>query len=97
METQEYIEKVFLNEGGVICIKPQKRSFDMIYRSAMGVHWNEDGKYLSHTSPHDRTCLQWYEQIVNAVKGEYGIVLKTTPNTIYEGLDDSMIQAIESK
>jgi len=94
---EEAIERIFISENGIICIKPQKLSFGMMYRSATGVHWNDDEKYLFHHPPQKWSPFQWYEHIVKAVKSEYGVQLKTVPDTIYENIDDCTVLAIKNQ
>jgi hypothetical protein len=94
---KEVIEKVFISENGIICIKPQKLSFNMIYRSTAGVHWNDDGNYLFHNPPQKWSPFHWYEHILKAVKIEYGVQLKIMPDTVYENLDEGTVLAIKNQ
>jgi hypothetical protein len=53
----------------------------------MGVHWNEKEHYLYHNPSVEWDVLQWYKQIISAVKNEYEIALVITSDTVYENLD----------
>ena len=91
------IEKIILNKEGVLFVKPKNYSFDMIYRSAMGVHWDKNESLLYHNLPKDWNNLRWYRQIISAVKGEYGVTLKVDSKTVYENIDEKVKTAIESE
>ena len=45
------IERVALDENCILSVKPKKESFDMIFRAAMGVRWNNDNNYLYFNTP----------------------------------------------
>ena len=92
---KEYIETVSVNEKGILCIKPQSRSFDMIYRSAMGVHWDKDEGCLIHNPPDKWGVFQWYQQIIKAVKDEYGVELRLLEETRFENLKEEDIARIK--
>jgi len=93
MEIEE-IKKIYINEKGCICIQPQKKSFDMIYRGAMGIQWDDNKKCLTHEKTQKWSLVQWYKQILRATKNEYGIILKITPHTEYEMMDEETVQKI---
>jgi hypothetical protein len=91
-----FVEKVSINENGILYIKPKNYSFDMIYRSAMGIHWDEKICCLYHNSPQKWDSLQWYKHMILAVKSEYDKDLKIYPGTVYDNVDDVLKTAIES-
>ena len=90
------IEKITINNC-VLCVKPKMESFDMIYRAAMGVRWNNDDKYLYFNSPieQESDIIDYYGFIVAAVLDEYGKKLKLDTDTVYENVDDSTKIKIE--
>ena len=96
MATVEKIEKIFIDSKGLLCVKPEKQSFDLIYRSAMGVHWECEGNYLVHSISTEWSTAQWYKQILDAVKAEYGVMLLATDKTLYENVDEEMIISIKN-
>ena len=51
MSAVEKIEMIFVDSKGILCVKPEKQSFDMIYRSAMGAHREINGNYLVRNIP----------------------------------------------
>lgn len=62
----------------------------------MEVHWDEDGKYLYSPPPRDWSYIRWFQQIITAVKGEYGCALVITPETQWHNIDDTLKMAITS-
>lgn len=91
------IEKIILNENGMLCVKPQSHSFNMIYRSSTGIHWNNEKKCLYHNMSQEWDTLKWFKQMILAVKSEYGVVLKINQNTIYENINEDLKAAIENE
>jgi len=69
------IEKISRNKDGILCVTPRDYTFDAIYRSAMGVHWNQHEGFLYHNPSVEWDILRWYRQIVSAVENEYGGLL----------------------
>lgn len=84
----EIIDKILIDNSGTLCIKPHKLVFDMIYRSAMGVHWNDNEFFLYHHSKGSWSVIQWYQQIIKAVNIEYGINLVINQKTKWENIND---------
>ena len=96
MDVDVLIAKIALNDNGILYVKPINYSFPMIYRSAMGVHWDENKCCLFHNPPREWSVLRWYKQIVLAAKDEYGVTLKVCADTIYENIDAVMQKSIEN-
>lgn len=90
------IEKITI-DNSILCVKPKTESFDMIYRAAMGVRWNNDGKYLYFNSPieQESDILDYYGFILAAVLDEYGKKLQLNDDTVYENIDDNTKIKIE--
>lgn len=43
---REQIKKIWIDESTRLCIQPKYSSFEMVYRSAMGVYWDASKQYL---------------------------------------------------
>ena len=54
----------------------------------MGVHWDNNGKYIyfASTIKQETDIINAYKKITEAVESEYGKILKTNQNTVYEGI-----------
>lgn len=89
------IEKISINKQGILCVKPKNYCFDKIYRSATGIHWDENEMILFHNPPCKWDAFRWYKQILLAVKSEYGKILVISADTIYENLNDDLTLRIK--
>jgi hypothetical protein len=96
MNEEVFIEKIAIDKKGILSVTPEIDSFCMIYRSATGVYWNKDEKYLYFHSPvkEEKEVLKAYTQIMEAVKSEYGKVLKVSLNTSYENISENIKKQI---
>lgn len=90
------IAEIRIDATGRLCVLPKKHSFPFIYRSGMEVHWDEDGKYLYSPPPREWPYIRWFQQIIAAVKEEYGCVLVITPETLWHDIDDTLKTSITS-
>ena len=93
-----FIEKVYLDNSQILFVKPKNYSFDKVYRSAMGVNWDENKccLYQAQTS-REWSILGWFKQILSAVKSEYGISLQLCSDTIYENIEAEVQKSMESE
>lgn len=94
-ETVALIERISIDENGILKIRPKDLIFDKIYRSAMGVQWDEKAQCLFHNPPDKWSSFQWFKQILRAVKSEYGITLLATDETTLENVDNDTVVAIK--
>jgi len=90
----EEIKKIWLDKSNRLCIQPQTITFDMIYRSAMGVYWDVSEHYLYPSSVGSWSPGEWYHQIISAVKDEYNYQLYITSNTQWENINEPLKQSI---
>ena len=93
-----FIEKVYLDNDQILFVKPKSYSFDKVYRSAMGVDWDEHKCCLYQAHPsREWSILRWFDQILLAVKNEYGITLKVCSDTNYENIGFEVQKSIENE
>ena len=91
------IGEVGLDEDRRVFIRPNAGDYDLIYRAGMEVCWNRDTGRLSHPHPpRDWTPTRWFQQIVAAVAGEYGVRLRLTDETVWTKVPDEMRAEIEA-
>lgn len=62
----DLIEEIGIDEERRLYLKPANATFPMIYREAMGVHWNNERGYLYGAKPQKWDYVEWYQQIINA-------------------------------
>jgi hypothetical protein len=77
----ESISEVGVDAGGRLFVRPIETRFDQIFRTAMGVDWDEQKQALIVREPGDWTLRRWFEQILSAAADEYGVELLLTPST----------------
>jgi hypothetical protein len=87
---REQIKKIWIDESTRLCIQPLNSSFEMVYRSAMGVYWNASKQYLYLLSVGSLSLFDWYQQIITAVAQEYGCRLFITDSTQWENIDETL-------
>jgi hypothetical protein len=85
----ENIAEIQIDSAGRLCVLPMSASFQHIYRAAKQVHWDDAGKYLYSPTPGEWSYVRWFQQILAAVKEEYGFVLTITPETRWRNVDPS--------
>jgi Integron Cassette Protein Hfx_Cass5 len=73
-----------------LCVLPKSSSFPNIYRAGMEVHWDAKGQYPYSPKPREWSYVRWFQQILAAVKGEYGCTLVITPETRWQNIDDAL-------
>lgn len=84
-----------MDENDRVFVRPADGDFEHVFRAAMGVYWYEERKVLSHPDPpREWTHLQWFRQILGAVRDEYGIDLEVTDQTIWTNVPVEMKAAI---
>jgi hypothetical protein len=89
MQNQD-IAEVGIEDDRRVYVRPVDGDFEQIYRAAMEVHWDRETGRLSHPAPRNLTPLQWYQQIIVAVSGEYGIRLLPTAETVWLNIPSNL-------
>jgi len=94
---RDNIQEIKIDETGRLCVTPSNGNFGQIFRSAMEIHWDTAGSFLySPVNMKDWKYIDWYRQIVKAVKEEYGCLLIVTDETNWVDVpEDIEIQIIQ--
>ena len=79
----EAITEIGIDGDGRLYVRPSNSSFEHIYRTASGVHWNGERGYLFAPIPREWTQGKWFERIVAMVADEHGVRLRTTSATLW--------------
>jgi len=90
----EGIAEIAIDPAGRLCVSPESSAFPLIYRAAMEVHWDDQGRFLYSPSPREWSYPQWFTQIVAAVRGEYGCALVITSHTQWTNIEPGVKEAI---
>lgn len=98
MDTDE-IAEVGVDDHQRLYVKPSKASFPYIYREAMEVHWDSEGKLL-YAPPPPRALLAeplwWFERIISAAKAQ-DCCLVVSQNTRWHQVPPALRNQIESR
>jgi hypothetical protein len=89
MKNDDIVE-IRIDAAERLCVSPRSSSFPYIYRAGMEVRWDDEGQYLYSPKPREWSYVKWFQQILAAVKGEYGCTLVITPDTHWLNIDDSL-------
>jgi hypothetical protein len=84
--TEKRIREVFIDSEGKLRVYPHDCSYDFIYRSVCGVHWNSEGHFLYSPAPQEMSYPDWFSQIICAVDSEYGDILRLSVDTTWGDL-----------
>lgn len=93
----EPISKIWVDYTNRLCIQAHNTTFEMIYRSAVGVQWNDENHYLYSQIMRSRNPLDWFRQILGAVEVEYGYILYITEKTEWKNIDGTFKRLIETE
>lgn len=90
------IEKISIDKKGIFSIKIHNEKFPMIYRSAMGVYWDENTQSVFSKYPikKDIDIIDTYKQIVEAIISEYGMKLCISGKTTFENIKANSVEEL---
>ena len=90
------IEEVGINSVGHLFVRPPAtEDFTFIWRDAYGVRWNEKSHSLVAYEPHRWEHLALFQQMITAVKSEYGRCLVVGPDTRWSNIPSELRSHIE--
>lgn len=89
------INELWIDTNGSICVRPESKTFEHINRSPMGIAWNSSEGFLYPEDPGSLSHLEWFRQILIAVRSEYGCDLHLTLGTSWSNIEMSTRDAIE--
>lgn len=92
----EAITEVGIDSMDRLYVCPAITSFDHRYRAGMGVHWDSEKRRLFSPKPREWSYVRWFEQIVAAAAGEYGVQLGLTPQTVWSNVPEELRSAISN-
>jgi len=96
MMRDEAISEIGIDGEGRLYVRPESSTFEHIYRTASGVHWNCERAYLFSPIPREWTQRKWFDQIVAQIADEYRIRLRITPDTMCVGMTHELEADIRS-
>lgn len=96
MRTQA-IAEVGVDDKQRVFVRPSSGDFEHIYRAGMEIYWDRATGRLSHPAPKEWSPLQWFQQIVAVIAGEYGVRLELTDTTIWSNVAPEVRSQIEAR
>ena len=78
------VEEIRIDESGRLHLHPrlaEGSDYEFVYRAAMEVYWDPVSASLFSPVPRERSYLDWFRQIVAAVRSEYGDRLAVSGRT----------------
>ncbi|WP_083343530.1 hypothetical protein [Terriglobus roseus] len=87
--TVDRIEAIGIDANGSLWVKPATKTFPMMYREGMEVHWDASRQCLYSPLPREWSYLQWFCQI-NRAAAEQGVALVVDSQTQWNNLDQHL-------
>jgi hypothetical protein len=88
------ISEIGIDEQQRLYIRPERQTFDYIYRAAAEVGWDKKEKILFSPKPREWSHFVWYRHILDIAKDEYGCKLHLTEQTKWKNIPDDLKQQI---
>ena len=91
--TVDKIIEIGIDNQERLFIRPEKQTFDYIYRAAAEVGWDKKENILYSPKPREWSYYLWYRHII-AIVEEYGCKLYLTEKTKWTNIQDDFKQQI---
>jgi hypothetical protein len=86
---------VLIADSGRLEVYPKNRTFELVNKIGLDIHWDAKFKCLYSPHPKDRDYVAWFKQVIAAVDIEYGCTLLTDDTTNWTNLSPDMINEIK--
>lgn len=90
----EVIAEIGVDDHGALYIRPEQRSFPLIYRAGAGIGWDSERARLFGAVPEEWSYSRWFLRFVEAVAEEYGVRLRLTTSTDWTNLPEDLRSGI---
>ena len=91
------ISEVGIDDKQRLYVRPEKQTFEYIYRAAAEVGWDNKENFLFSPKPREWTYFEWYRQIIMATKGEYGCQLVLKDKTQWTNIPNELKDQIRNE
>ena len=88
------ISEIAIDEKERLIIKPLKIKFELIYRTATEVHWDESILSLYSPKPREHSYLDWFNHIIGVARNECNAKLIVTTRTKWTNINDELRKEI---
>lgn len=92
--TIDNIIEIGIDKQERLFIKPERQTFEYIYRAAAEVNWDHKEKFLYSPKPREWSYYAWYKHIIAIAKDEYGCELRLTRNTRWINISNELKEQI---
>ena len=91
----DQIIEIGIDDRGRLYIKPKEKEYPMIYREAVEVHWDHEGKFLYSPKPRDWSYFDWFRHILDTADPRC-MELKLTEETKWKEINEELRFQIEA-
>ena len=95
----DLIDEIVIDDTDRLRIKPRSKTYPMIYREALEVRWDAEGKYLYSPMPREWSYFDWFRHIIDtADPGKTDLALAgdtrwiNIPDTLRHDIEEWMAQ-----
>ncbi len=88
------IIEIGIDDQERLFIRPERQTFEYIYRAAAEVGWDNKAKFLFSPKPREWNYFMWYRHIIVIAKDEYGCRLHWTDKTKWTNISDELKRQI---
>ena len=89
------IAEIGIDVANRLYLRPTRSSYPHIHRAAKGIQWDPVQRRLYGEAPKEFSHADWFRQILNAVRDEYGDNLTVNPSTIWSNVPVSLQSEIK--
>lgn len=100
MKHKDPIVEIGIDSEERLYVRPETRSYPMIYREAVEVHWHADERFLYSPKPREWSYFDWYKHILSTVDpacSDLEITEKTKWNKIPLTLRDQIEEWMQKR
>ena len=88
------IAEVSIDSSVRLHVRPTCEEFPHVWRAAMEVYWSDSSCTLHSPPPRTWSYVDWYRQIIEAAKDEYGCTLVLTSGTTWVNVPAEIQRAV---
>jgi hypothetical protein len=92
--TTDNIIEIGIDDQERLYVKPEKEQFNLIWRTATEVHWDQNGKFLYSPKPREWSYLEWYKHILETAYSECNCELLLTSATKWTNIAPELEEQI---
>jgi hypothetical protein len=89
--SSEAINKVAMLDTGELLLSLEGKGepiYQYIYREAAGVYWDENHNGFKSTPLKERSCSEWFSQIISVVKSGLGVELQLSGQALWQNVPE---------